>query len=166
MKKFSYRILAENITLARKPRPFAGKFPTRIAFIVQRKDGTIEAQYLGKPNRLQLARLLRCGGRKGRSVHAVEFDTNGPILSVGSQPARHHFSALWELYHPWDGAQFPKDWRMLWFSAPHWLKKIGGFRVYSPRSPLRREDIQSYRARLMDVGVLRAETGLPKTGPQ
>ena len=154
MRKFTTRIVAANLTQARKPRPFAGKYPTRVAWVVFRKDGTLVDSYIGKPNRLQVRRLDLLGRRlKGAVAYVCEFDRNGVIWRTASN-GRYVSMALFEFYHPWL-AVGGSHWSMPRFAQPFYIKRVGGMRFYSNRDPLRREDIITLKQRMTEMGLLK-----------
>ena len=105
MRKFSLlsALKASVVTgLTAKPKPLAGKFPTRIALAVVFRDKRRPPwTYMGKPNACAVnAFKRRCNAGEGL---AVEFDGNGPILIVRFVPLgpRAKAGTFFSLYHPY-----------------------------------------------------------------
>ena len=101
MQRFKLmRLLAEkDVCKAKKPRPFAGKYPTRIALAAISGDGKAFRHYLGKPNIAVIQRFLSLP--KEHDVVLMEFDRNGLFLvtrrnKVGSRSN----DLLLQCYHP------------------------------------------------------------------
>jgi hypothetical protein len=109
VKKYSLawtRLHLQRLTRATKPKPFPGKYPTRIAWQGTLKNGE-QISYIGKPTERILSRFRFL--RENNSIArfwGVEFDKNGSI-------ARTEYAVPWnascdaaglrKVYHPTPG---------------------------------------------------------------
>lgn len=115
----------------REPKPFPGKYPTKVAYFVNSK-----LMYIGKPNRVEALRFSKRHGPKS----AVEFDRGG-IVRAGKTSQAGGFEAivagkLLTYYHPW--TKSPVRGHTSEFEKPFFMKRAkdlfkGKTRViYSP----------------------------------
>jgi hypothetical protein len=93
-----------------KPKPFPGKFPTRIHYELALPKGSTVI-YMGKPNvevMLRFRRLLRTN--RVRQYTIAEFDRSGTfaLFKIDARfidPDVAHISErFWKTYHPFDAA--------------------------------------------------------------
>lgn len=130
------------------PAPFPGKWPTRIWWRIEAYHPHFERSYIGKPNRQALAQFARLAARIGRGVEHLEcgeFDRHSVLYrswprEIGA-PWHTTHSRTWGAYHHWDISQ-PA---LAHFARPVWLKRIDGFRCYSPQEVLKREYVLEYK---------------------
>jgi hypothetical protein len=111
-----------------RPKPFPGKFPTRIFYKLTLRRGSTVI-YTGKPNvevMLRLRRLIRAN--QVRQYTLAEFDRSGAFAFFKLDmrfltPDVHHVSErFWRTYHPFYGA----DPTLSCFAAP--FKMLQGMR--------------------------------------
>jgi hypothetical protein len=137
---------------AHVPAPFPGQWPTRIAWTFQALclgKQSVKESYIGKPNREQVARLMRFL----RAYHvpkyrvfavAWEFDRENFLLksvAAGAEGAMVSANRLYDAYHPWQiRGQFLEH-----FLVPLYLKCIGNFPLYSTVPLLKREYVLKYK---------------------
>ena len=144
----------------KKPEPFPGKFPTRVAWtatatpLMKIDDelppkAVLLAQYFGKPSAFAGERLARIMARRQRfyrlEIKTWEFDRRNLLgRTIWNQPFagnQMQFNiTLWSAYHLFNA----QDYVLGWSQTP-FLKNIGGFRVYSPRAVLTVAEIRQYR---------------------
>lgn len=88
MRNYSMEWLANRaIILNAVPRPFAGKYPTRLAWRILTGDGVTHT-YQGRPSlvaRQRLLSLLRT--QTVRKLGVVEYDRSGPLMKTSYMTA-------------------------------------------------------------------------------
>lgn len=130
------------------PAPFPGKWPTRIWWRIEAYGPHFERSYIGKPNRQALAQFALLAARIRHGVEHLEcgeFDRHSVLYKswpreIGA-PWHSTHSRAWGAYHHWDIVQ-PA---LAHFARPVWLKRIDGFRCYSPQEVLKREYVLEYK---------------------
>lgn len=105
MKKYTLEWLLANprLTRATRPKPFPGKYPTRIAFKAVLTDGKV-VTYVGKPS-LRITNRIRHWRTHYvlRSIQAMEFDRNGVLArdkTVNALRWEITYANLRQKYHP------------------------------------------------------------------
>jgi hypothetical protein len=142
---------------APKPKPFPGKYPTRLAYEIRFSGGRTES-YCGKPSKQAVERLFALQQRRRvRFSCVVEFDRERVVTKVSTwgpwdrqdrDPRTETCRILGYVYHPFrtDGLRM--------FLRPWWLKKVGGKVLYSPHKVLKlQEHVLTYKARLKEMGL-------------
>ena len=133
---------------AMAPRPFAGKYPTRIKWTVT-LSGRRTKIYCGKPTRLAVETMLKYATRPDMvAATFVEVDTVNLLSSFYGE--RRNFADRratiyigWNVYHPFTSDS--KGWE--WLLRPWWRKKLLGRIVYSPiENPSAGMHIEPYTA--------------------
>jgi len=118
-----------------RPKPFPGKFPTRIYYKLSLFNGSTII-YLGKPNVEVMRRFRRLlQSNRVRRYSIVEFDKSGAFAIIDLDvryigACTNHFSKrFWEVYHPLDGA----DPTLSCFAAPFRILKYQEGALYYVR---------------------------------
>lgn len=147
MRRFTID-LAADLPREGAPAPFPGKWPTRIWWRIEAYGPHFERSYIGKPNRQALAQFALLAARIRHGVEHLEcgeFDRHSVLYrswprEIGA-PWHSTHSRAWGAYHHWDIVQ-PA---LAHFARPVWLKRIDGFRCYSPQEVLKREYVLEYK---------------------
>jgi hypothetical protein len=112
------------MTRATKPKPFPGKYPTRIAYAGMLLDGT-HISYIGKPTRKVLARYQQwMRTHMLKQIWIIEFDRNGVIArdkSTNIYARACDTVQLRSSYHP-----FPKDANKFFHNGGEWRSLLHG----------------------------------------
>jgi hypothetical protein len=100
----------------REPKPFPGKYPTKVAYFAAGK-----LMYLGKPNRVEAMKYSRLRGAKsevetdrGGMIRAARYNNAGAFESVVA-------NKLVFYYHPW--TKVPGGGRLTEFERPFFVKR-------------------------------------------
>jgi len=107
------------------PSPFAGKYPTRISWMVQLRGGRV-FRYEGKPSPQAIQRMLKFRARPDISVLSyAEVDRENLLMQLYSEGRRIPTAEAsrfrgWSTYHPWSRAVFGWEWAMVKW----WPKRI------------------------------------------
>lgn len=153
MKKLSFRAVTRLAppNVHRAPAPFPGQWPTRIYWgIVARGRGqTLRRCYIGKPVPAQVKQLRDLAGwimgRPGNRFETLEFGEfdRHSILYRGHLAGgwKQSLSRAWSAYHHWERAEA----LLPYFAKPVFLKRIGGFRCYSPQEVLKKEYVLEFK---------------------
>jgi hypothetical protein len=107
MKKYTLEWLNTHrrLTNATRPKPFPGKFPTRIAWEFTFHNGETHS-YVGKPSRWALVRYWNLIKPDVKEYWALEFDRSGSVARIKAvypylnEPETAIASIRW-VYHPW-----------------------------------------------------------------
>lgn len=142
-----------------KPKPFPGRYPTRLVVGFVKKNGQLQRTYVGKPCKAALDLVTKFCQQKGGIVIS-EFDRGGAIR-VAQRVTPHNPLTikvsnrnllLERYYHPFmaqDSADVLQVWRHKTFSKIIATKRHGKFIVYSPFEKMdddwSRRLIQEYR---------------------
>lgn len=128
--------------LAVEFKPFPGKYPTRIVFVIKFKGGKKPVMYSGKPLVAQAEVFYHLSLREDAiSASAVEYDRKGMCINYfhsgrGRAPAP--FVASWRneplmsLYHPWGNNRLFGGL----MSQPHVHTLHNGYKFYCPLKTL------------------------------
>jgi len=135
------------------PAPFAGKFPTRVHWVVQFRYGNKTVQYIGKPSRRQMLQLeALVHNPQTITVHFYECDRTHLIASFSAvtnqlQNYRVNTSTKWKVYHPWQDATFGWEWMLKrWHIKKIRIDEKRIQTVYSPRERLDKElHVETYK---------------------
>lgn len=122
MKKYSLAWALDpkhtRFTRVTKPKPFPGRYPTRIAYTGTLIDGKV-VSYVGKPTKKALLKFRQfLNSYQFKTVSAVEFDRNGAIArnNTTNPFATCEKSSLRLEYHPFANVKFFLDegqWRLV-----------------------------------------------------
>jgi hypothetical protein len=154
------------------PVPFAGRYPTRIAFhinyLFNGRNFETKFEYIGKPSPSAIRAFAKASKRNCYRVDVVEFDRQHVIAGftyVGAYgtrlerngwrlPINYKKTVLWRAYYPWDAHR-----AMLYmYMQPWWSKRISGLPCYSPYATLSVFDhIAPHRDWLKAKGLLREQ---------
>lgn len=131
-KEIARLVINQGVTTV-LPTPFAGKYPTRICWVVSiLSRGTVS--YTGKPSRITIQRMLKLAAHpQMQSLSFMEVDKQNTLCSLYAErrnfaDRRATFYSGWNVYHPFTVAT--KGWE--WILQPWWSKTIMGLPVYSP----------------------------------
>lgn len=126
-------VVINNGTTNVLPTPFAGKYPTRIQWVVSVLGrGTFD--YVGKPSRIAILRMLKLANHpQMQSITFMEVDKQNTLCSLYAErrnfaDRRATFYAGWNVYHPFTSGV--KGWE--WALQPWWRKTLIDIPVYSP----------------------------------
>lgn len=121
-----------------KPKPFAGKYPTRIAWDVSIRGQKRHYSYRGKPNRIMALRLLKHVANPAmRWISYYEVDQRNVLCSFyteqrGIESAIATLQNGWFAYHPVTSVR--KGWE--WMLSAWWKVVLNDLPVYSPIAKL------------------------------
>lgn len=140
------------------PRPFPGRYPTRIAYRiwVKGRKGTVD--YCGKPSVEAHKRFAGLIVKSPRFVF-YEFDRKGIIGRFNSKKGGNSSHVtLHRIYHPFSGAD-----PLYTFKQPWTRKKISGFvAYYCPVVKLKKEQVEAHKLWLRSLGLIPQEPTVPK----
>jgi hypothetical protein len=154
------RLLSQENFAARTPRPFPGRFPTRIFGEVVFTNGRKAVRYIGKPSVTAVRRLAKAAYSTGKHhCTFVEFDRRHIVKhSYWNGDVHYPFelqnatSTLCAFYHPWESLTRHIDGL---FGNPTYVQSIGGQRCYSPWPQVPFDAAQRHRLWLQERGQLR-----------
>lgn len=94
------------LTRAQKPKPFPGRYPTRIAYVGTLANGQ-KVSYIGKPTRQVISRYRDwLKNYQLRDMWIIEFDRNGVIArdkNTGALVRTCEAAVIRNAYHPFPG---------------------------------------------------------------
>lgn len=151
MKKFNLKtFVGQEVDRykARRPKPFPGRFPTRIVAKVEIGDKVIFS-YCGKiapvpaeafEAAVNKAAQAARNERKPYRFALAEFDRAGLIAMQTSYYVLYGYaqmnSLLWNYYHPWESYNRP--------TKNPFKKRVAGHYVYSPMDEVPLDKIRDY----------------------
>jgi hypothetical protein len=143
VKKFDIESVRRTpFQLASQPKPFPGKWPTRLYWRVG------EEEYFGKPNASQVSRyqaLVQEASAFRTNARVVELDRSGAIYIADEDGAR--TGTLFGFYYHWQRA----DAQAGHLCVPLYRKRIAGYTVLSPYATLKADYVEDWRRYANDV---------------
>lgn len=144
-----------------KPKPFPGRYPTRVWISFSYKD-----VYLGKPTVQMCNKLARLVYPEFMALEMVEFDRGAKFFGF-TQGGVVGCNEYLQLYHPGMPFTFGAAGRMSWFGMPFRTLRVGKHSFYTTQAPPNDMHLKQYISQRLSPQLIKpVVVKLKPTRPQ